>query len=392
MKRYKISYLQNGLVKSKIISKQELENSKEYKNIISIKEQKNVNLFRKSIKIDNKRLKDIFYELNLMLQSNINIGDALDILIKNCKNKNELLFLQKVSYSLANSKPIDIELENFKIDKSVKVLLKISQNSANISHNIRTIYILLKEAEELKKTLYKAISYPLFLAFSLIIAILAIFLFVLPNFKSIFEQSNNLPIATKILLHIDMFFIQYLIIIGSCLGIVLILFFYFYKKNKKFLFIIDKALVKYLPIISNMNLTLQLYKLFLVLDIMQKAHFEFHKSFQFSTLLLENKYLLDRIYRIDSLLENGKTIKESFGNSLIFDDIVLNLLNTAEVSNSLDIVVEEIKKIYKNRFDDSVNFLIRLIQPIFLIFMALLILFIVVAIFTPIWDLGSMIK
>ena len=51
----------------------------------------------------------------------------------------------------------------------------------------------------------------------------------------------------------------------------------------------------------------------------------------------------------------------------IFDDIVLNLINTGEVSNSLGITIDEIKKIYKNRFYDKINLLTSLIQPIFLI-------------------------
>lgn len=102
--------------------------------------------------------------------------------------------------------------------------------------------------------------------------------------------------------------------------------------------------------------------------------------------------MLDKIQIIDNLLQNGKTISYSFKNVDIFDDIVLNLLNTGEVSNSLELTIYEVKKIYKNRFDDSINFIILLIQPIFLLLMASLTLFIVLAIFTPIWDMGSMIR
>jgi general secretion pathway protein F len=101
---------------------------------------------------------------------------------------------------------------------------------------------------------------------------------------------------------------------------------------------------------------------------------------------------LDKIYLIDNLLQNGKSINDSFYKSQIFDDIVLNLINTAEVSNSLSVGINEIKKIYKNRFDDKISLLISLIQPIFLIVIMSLILWIVLAIFMPIWDMGNMIK
>lgn len=137
---------------------------------------------------------------------------------------------------------------------------------------------------------------------------------------------------------------------------------------------------------------MQLYKLFLLMDIMLKSNYEFHKAFISSKILLKNKYLLDKMRLIDNLLQNGKSINYSFFKTQIFDDIVLNLINTGEVSNSLAITIDEIKKIYKNRFNDKMNLLVSLIQPIFLIIIMGLILWIVLAIFMPIWDMGNMIK
>jgi len=392
MKRYKIKYQENGKIRSKIIMAFELEEQKISKNILDISEQKSFS-FSKKISINNKSLKDLFYELNLMLKANINISDALEILIKNRKDKNIIDFLQTINYSLSNSKPIKKELERFKIDTNIKAFLEISQNSGNLSLNIEAIYTFLDETILMKKSFYKAISYPIFLLLSFFSSVIAIFLIVVPNFKSIFAQTKNtLPLATRVLLDIEYFFSKYLFLVILVTILLILGFAFLYNYNKTFNFFITKMLLKNTPVVSKIYLNFELYKLFLVIDIMQKSKYEFHKAFQTSHLLLENKYLLDKIQNIDNLLENGKTISYSFEKSDIFDDIVLNLLNTGEVSNSLELTIFEIKKIYKNRFNDSVNFLILLIQPVFLIFMACLILFIVIAIFTPIWDMGSIIQ
>ncbi|MGE3593582.1 MAG: type II secretion system F family protein [Arcobacter sp.] len=85
-------------------------------------------------------------------------------------------------------------------------------------------------------------------------------------------------------------------------------------------------------------------------------------------------------------------MNDSFLRTQIFDDIVLNLINTGEISNSLSITIDEIKKIYKNRFNDKMNLLISLIQPTFLVMIMGLILWIVLAIFMPIWDMENMIN
>ncbi|WP_419677693.1 type II secretion system F family protein [Aliarcobacter lanthieri] len=391
MKKYKIKYQENGEIKSKVVTIIELEKQNISKNILEVIEQKSFS-FSKKITINDKSLRNLFYELNLMLKANINISESLEILIKNRKDKNIIEFLQTINYALSNSKPIIKELEKFKIDENIKAFLNISQNSSNIDLNFESIYSFLDESLLIKKSFYKAISYPIFLTLSFFISIISIFLIVIPNFKSIFMQiESNLPLATRILLKLEYFFSEFYVLLILIPVLLIILFKLFYNYSKSFSSFVTKMLLNNIPIISKIYLNFELYKLFLVIDIMQKSKYEFHKAFQTSHLLLKNKYLLDKICSINNLLENGKTISYSFSKSKIFDDIVLNLLTTGEVSNSLELTICEIKKIYKNRFDESINFLILLIQPIFLIFMACLILFIVIAIFTPIWDMGNII-
>jgi len=328
-----------------------------------------------------------------MLQANINISDALDILIKNKKDKNILRFLEVVKYSFSTGKKIDENLNDFSINYLIPAFLKISQDRGNIALNIKALSSLLIENYEIKKAFTKAMAYPIVLIISFIFSLISIFTFVIPKFQMIFSQTTQeLPLATKMLLKTQYIFENYsLYILFIFLGL-FIFSSYLYMKNSHFKYSLDKFLVLKIFLIKEIYLNMQLYKLFLVIDIMLKSNYEFHKAFISSKILLKNKYLLDKIYIIDNLLQNGKSIKDSFLEIEIFDDIVLNLINTGEVSNSLSITIDEIKKIYKNRFNDKMNLLTSLIQPIFLIVIMGLILWIVLAIFMPIWDMGNMIK
>lgn len=395
MKKYKIIYQENQNTKEIILETSNINNEKLPKNILKIIELNKTFEFElfKKIKIEDKALNLVFYELNLMLSSNINISDAIDILIKNKKDKNILKFLQTLKKIFIEQNNSKINFDNFNINPLFKQFSKILFQGGDIALNIEAISKFLKEMLEIKKRFYKAISYPIFLMFSFFISLFSIFLFVVPNFKSIFLQSQiELPFATKLLLKVEYFFTNYYLIFILFILTLPIISYIFYRKNLRFHYFIDKIFVNNIFLIKDINLSLQLYKLFLIIEVMQKSNFEFHKCFKSSKVLLENKYLLDKISVIDGLLENGKSIKISFCESKMFDDIVLNLINTGEVSNSLPLVISEIKMIYKNRFDEKISFLISLIQPVFLIFIMILILWIVIAIFVPIWDMGNIIK
>ncbi|KLD96844.1 type II secretion system F family protein [Aliarcobacter butzleri] len=395
MKKYKIKYQKDEKVEEMILKTSNLANENLPQNILEIKEEKESFKidFKRKIKIDNKKINLLFYELNLMLQSNINFSDALDILIKNRKDKDIIKLLQIIKESFSNGKAIDENLKEFNINHLVISFLKNCQNSGNITLNINALSKLLIENSELKKSFYKAISYPIFLFITFSLSIVTIFTFVIPKFKTIFFQvKDELPLATKILLVFENFFVNYSFYLFSLFGFFIIFIIYFYKQNPKFEYFIDKFMIRKIVLFKDIYLNMQLYKFFLLIDIMLKSNYEFHKAFISSKLLLKNKYLLDKIYIIDNLLQNGKSINNSFSKTKLFDDIVLNLINTGEISNSLVITIDEIKKIYKNRFDDKMSFLISLIQPIFLVTIMGLILWIVLAIFMPIWNMGNMIN
>lgn len=395
MKKYKIRYQNIDKIEETIIETTNLSSERLPKNIIEIIEYKtNYKFdFRRKKRINNKELNLLFYEFNLMLQANINISDALDILIKNKKDKNIIDFLKTIKYSLSKGKNIDENLDKFKINSLVISFLKISQDSGNLALNMRALSELLKQSEEIKKSFYKAISYPIVLMITFIISLFTIFSFVVPKFKVIFSQTQNeLPMATKFLLASQSFFENYFLYLLSLIILLILFFSNLYIKNSRFEYFIDKFLVNNFVLIKDIYLNMELYKLFLLIDIMLKSNYEFHKAFISSKILLKNKYLLDKISIIDNLLQNGKSINDSFLKTKIFDDIVLNLINTGEVSNSLGITIDEIKKIYKNRFNDKINLLTSLIQPIFLLIIMGLILWIVLAIFMPIWNMGNMIN
>jgi len=396
MKKYKIIYEEQGIEKEKIIIHNKLKKEELPKNIISIKPLSTEFTFNKLFddgKIDDKDLNDLFYEINLMLESNIVFSDALEILIKNRKDKNILKLLTTIKASLVNSTPMTQSLDEFNMNYLVSSFFQIAQEKGDINSNIKALNLLLHETYFIKKDLLTAIKYPIVLVISFFISLISMFYFVVPKFKTIFAQSyDSLPTATKILFFIQGVFENYLIYLFILIFLSLIFMIYLYKNNKDLELFIHKILVKNIPIVKDIYLNMQLYKIFLVLEIMLNSKYEFHKALEASKVLLKNQYLLDRITLIDNLLQNGKSINYAFCKTEIFDDMVLNLMHTAEITNTLDMTTKKIKDIYKDRFNDKIKLLISFIEPFFIFTIMGLILWIVLAVLMPIWDMSNMLK
>lgn len=380
MNKYEIIYQENNKKLKKII---EVENELDLKllppNTILIKQ-----ISKQKIVFKDEVVINILNELNLILSSNINFNEALNILRNSRKDSESLEFISLIYKLVIEQKELNKSFEKVKINDTVKLFFNLIQKTGEINSNLSALNIILLEDKTLKSKFKNKISYPLFLFVSFLFSLVVIFSFVIPKFENLINIENS-SIFTKSLFFTQYMFsnyLEYLFLVFMLISFAMLLFF---RKNRKKL---DKLLFKFLPFYKYY----ELYKFFLILEVFTKSKYEFYVAFSNSSYLIKNKYLLDKISLCNSLLHKGKSIAYSLQKAKIFDEITINLMNIAQQTNSIETIVSDIRNIYKQKFDNSFNIFISIIQPLFLIFMTILILWIVLGIFVPLWDVSNIIS
>lgn len=390
--KYKIYYQEDSKVYKKIVECEDINSLKLPTNVLKIKKQDK--LFenrRQTFRL--KEIYQIFYELNMMLDSKLDLITSLEILINSRKNKKSKDFLQELLNSVKKAKGLDFDDKKFKLDSVVKSFLIIVNKRGNLVVSIKALSKLLNYQLQVKNSLKKAFSYPLVLVATLFISLVSIFYFVLPSFESLIKsnaiQTNN---ATILLYMIKDFFEKYFFFFSSFLIFFFLIVVFLYKLNSKFRYIYEKILLTKIPFLSKILLYFELYKVFIILNILQKENYEFFDTLSSLNYLIKNKYLLDKIALIETLIKSGKSITYAFEATKLFDDFVLNLIQTGEKSNSLMLVTFEIEKVYKIGFENRVKLLSYWVQPMVFLMIMGLILWIIYAIFVPMWSMSDMIK
>ena len=380
MNKYEIIYQENNKKLKKII---EVENELDLKllppNTILIKQ-----ISKQKIVFKDEVVINILNELNLILSSNINFNEALNILRNSRKDSESLEFISLIYKLVIEQKELNKSFEKVKINDTVKLFFNLIQKTGEINSNLSALNIILLKDKTLKSKFKNKISYPLFLFVSFLFSLVVIFSFVIPKFENLINIENS-SIFTKSLFFTQYMFSnysEYLFLVFMLISFAMLLFF---RKNRKKL---DKLLFKFLPFYKYY----ELYKFFLILEVFTKSKYEFYVAFSNSSYLIKNKYLLDKISLCNSLLHKGKSIAYSLQKAKIFDEITINLMNIAQQTNSIETIVSDIRNIYKQKFDNSFNIFISIIQPLFLIFMTILILWIVLGIFVPLWDVSNIIS
>jgi len=389
--KYTIKYQKNAKVFFKKIEVSQTlefeEVSKEFPNIIDIKEH---NKERNKIGIKNRK-KEMFLffkQLHLMLQSHLSFNEALELILETNINKEIKTIITILQNAVIQNYPIDIALDGYQksIGKLPIMFLKQGLQNGTIKTSIHSIVILLEQELEINKKLSEKLQYPVFLILSLISSISLIFIYVIPSFEFIFNSlGDQLPLATEILLIVNKIFTNYwYIAVFIASGFLLISLFIM----KKYRFFFDKLIFS-LPILGSTIIHYQLYKLFLSLYINTESKYQFQTAISNSIEIITNLYLQDIIKKIQTGIKNGENIAELFSRFSLFDQIVVKLLYTAENTGAYALVLKDITNYYKENFNQKLQKLTSVIEPFIISIIAFIVLWLVLAVMVPIWELSA---
>jgi general secretion pathway protein F len=395
---YKITYQQNGKVrhiKLTANSYEQLINSSNYpKNILNIKIVESFDIVKFlqkdiDIKIFNKRQKDIytiFLSLDMMLRSSLSFSQAIELLLKTTQSGISKEILNSINHSLTSSKPISEVLRRY-LDDTILLFLELGIKNGNIKEAINSIVIILKEDQTTKNKIYDSIRYPLILFGSLVVSLIMIFTYVVPNFEFIFiSLGDNLPVSTKILLgvkHICQKYYEF-IILTTVVFICLIAYL-----SKIYKYYIDKFLLFNIPIVSKVIRSYYMFKLFLSLSIIVNSKYQFQVAIENSKNVVSNRYIKKIINNIVIDIKDGFTIAEAFSRSSFFDPFTIKLLYVAQETSMYGNILSELTKYHKEVFKDFIKNFSAMLEPIMVFFISFIVMWLVLAIMTPIWDMNS---
>lgn len=131
---------------------------------------------------------------------------------------------------------------------------------------------------------------------------------------------------------------------------------------------------------------------FFSLSTLLEDKHQFFDSLNNSKSLISNRYLYYKISKIEDDIKTGKSISKAFEDSELFDDLTIRLISTGEKSNNLTLTLSKIDTIYKEKLNSSLQNFITVFEPTIIAIIAGFILWLVIAIFTPIWDMSTIIK
>lgn len=382
--KYKIIYQKNG--KIELLKSDSLENLPS--NIVKIVEYSTFPTFRLFYN-DKKNIVKMFEQLSIMVNANITFKEAIDLTLQNEQDKKIKIILLRMKKAITNAQPIDLALEEFKdlVGEVTILFLKLGIENSNIKQSLNSLTQLLKEDMEIKIKLDDTLRYPKLLGISLVISLTMIFIYVIPNFEYILTMNQNkIPLATKLLVAINDLLNNYSHIILLSLATIIFILFRLYTKFRIFF---HRLFITKVPIISEVLKNYYFYRFFLLISIIVNSKYQFQVAIQNSQNAIPNFYAKKMIQQIINDIKNGTSISDAFKKRNFFDSLTIKLLSVAEHTASYETIVEDIAHYYKNKFQVSLKIFSSYLEPFIILIIASIVLWLMLAIMTPIWNMSS---
>ncbi|CAM4224431.1 type II secretion system F family protein [Pseudoalteromonas byunsanensis] len=347
----------------------------------------------RSPKISPKDIAVTTRQIATMLNAGVPLIQVLDMIGSGINNKSLKKLISSIADEVRAGQPLSKSLRAYPrhFDDLYCDLVQSGEQSGSLDHVFERIAIYKEKAEALKSKIKKALFYPIAVVVVALVVTSILLIFVVPQFQEIFNGFGaELPAFTLMVIAISEMMQKYWWIV---LGV---LFFggYLYKemlfKSKALRNFNDRLLLR-LPVVGAILDKAAVARYARTLSTTFAAGVPLIDALDSAAGASGNAIFRDAILDIKSEVSSGNQMNWAMRNTSVFPDMVIQMVAIGEESGSLDSMLAKVASIYEQEVDDLVDGLSSLLEPLIMAVLGVLIGGLIIAMYLPIFQLGSVI-
>lgn len=331
--------------------------------------------------------------LGALLKNNMHLLPALNLLEEQASAPAQKQFYQHVSAQVRSGKKLSAALAEFPeyFDATFCHLVACAEHGHHLATTLQHIAAQKKKEIALQSSLKKALSYPLFLLLFSMALTLTILCFVVPPFADFYKQFQApLPSYTLKLLHLSASLqAQWKLV---CFFPVLGFFFiqWAYKHLSVFTHLVDQSLL-FFPFLRRGLLAKQGMRWCYCMGYLLSGNISLLPSLILAQGCFTNTIYQKKMRGILQELRGGKSLSDALELHQAVDETVLSQLRVSEKMGALSTCFMHLAEQHQQEWETFMAEAHRWIGPLLLIFISGLIAFLLLALYTPILQLGMVV-
>ncbi|MDG2375429.1 MAG: type II secretion system F family protein [Woeseiaceae bacterium] len=248
-----------------------------------------------------------------------------------------------------------------------------------------------EKTEAIKKKIKKALTYPAAVLVVAFVVTIILLIFVIPAFEDLFQGFGaDLPAFTRFVIEISQFVRDQGWYLALLAGTGLYTFFYFKKRSRPMRHFLDRATLK-TPVIGPILQKASIARYARTLSTMFSAGVPLVEALESVAGATGNIVYEQGVMRMKDEVATGQRLQQAMENTDLFPNMVIQMIAVGEESGSLDEMSAKVADFYEEDVDNAVDNLSSLIEPMIMAILGILVGGLVVAMYLPIFKMGSVI-
>lgn len=329
----------------------------------------------------------------IMLKAGLNIDKSVFILKNSCKNQKLKGILEVVYNDLMKGKMLS---ESFaKYPKTFPVffrnMVEIGETSGKLDLIFERLADYYEKEAKTKRKIKSALAYPIFLLIIAFAALAVIAVFVMPNFSSMFDQFGaDLPGISKAVINVSNFIQENILNIILYVFLIIVIFILLGKlKSVRRLY--DKIKLN-MPFFKNLTIASITSRFANGFSVLLNSGIPLLSCVNTISKLLGNKIVEEKLQVVKNEISSGRTVAKSLETINLFPDMLIEMISVGESTGNLEEVLNKITDYFEEQLDIEIKSMTAAIEPVMIIFIGLIVVVVLLAIFLPMLELMSAIE
>ncbi|MBC7087239.1 MAG: type II secretion system F family protein [Tissierellales bacterium] len=344
-----------------------------------------VEIFAKKVK--KKDLAVFCRQFYTMLDAGLGIVKCLEILSVQTENKTLKKALTEVGEDVQKGVTLSEAMRiHEKVFPSILInMVEAGEVSGNLDTILERMAVHFEKENKTENKVRSSMVYPIVLMVVSIAVVIFMLIFILPTFVGMFEGSDTpLPLPTRILIGLSDFLKSYwYIFIGVVALIVFGISSYINSESGRRFF--DSIKLK-LPIVKGPTVKIVTSRFTRTLSTLMSSGIPLLRSMEVVSKVVNNKVVEEKLILGIEDIRRGVPLSRMIRDIEIFPPMVDSMVKIGEESGALDDILLKTADFYDEEVDVALTKLTSMLEPLMIVFMALIIGFIVIAMYLPMFE------
>ena len=341
-----------------------------------------------SRKFNSNQKQAFFLELHLLLSSGLDLKSTLDLIVFE-SDKNTKSIAEKLRALIIEGHPFYKAMEITEKFAAFEInSIQIGEETSNLPVVTASIAQYYKDKQKLRKQFIGALTYPLVVivvAFGVLYFMLTN---VVPMFANIFTRfDKELPPTTKFILNLSQWLsgnqLNLFLVILTLIGV------YLFLRRKSFFRIRRDYFLLRFPFFGSVILKYHLANFARSMQILLLSKVSINRALELSSGMLNFEPVKQSVLALVPRIIDGKSLQESMKDESVFNGKVKTLISVGESVNKLDEAFAQLSEQLNAEIDHLTKQLNTLLEPFLISIVALVVGFILISMYMPLFSLST---